>query len=761
MEKKTLPGYFLVFSYGVKVKFEKKKTASTALMMLNPNNNFFLEFVEYKNKLTIRATAFLPHIKSVRVKHDRGKLKIRMSNDREPLYLICKNPAKLEMLERCFNEIIAHVKKFPYAIYNHNNLMYYALYELKIYKNKEKIFSERDVQFIFNTIKIRKKKLKSRPTDGKVIHIENSTGLSRQSSNRWDDERYNVKYCDYIKKKLKKLFEKKSSIDHNIVRDIFDILIKKNELYILFKQYTTGKSFLRNGDDPSALVDTMINDSMVDLIIDDVEEITFENFMRFIQEIQLETIDGELIEQLNEFFNQIRMKSVFDMAEESEIKSINFEEFCSYMFSHLNSIFDPDKQKIHHDLNHPWTHYFINTSHNTYLVGHQLYGKSTIEGIERAVEQGCRCIEIDCWDGKESPVVTHGHTLTKETSFEEMIQKLSKIAFKHNKFPLILSLETHCAFTQREKMAYYLKQFFGKRLLVLNEETVLKNFKLSQLMKTVILKTESNYPSSFKTPINPDAKLRNYDDDTLSQITSLFKENINQTKLSTPFGIISTSEGKFFTLMNTPEQAERIRKIAEQNPIRVYPDGKRVGSSNYNPCDCWFNGAQMVAMNIQSRDDFAMINKIKFMENGGLSGGFLLKPVYLRTDALPKVFEYTIEVISGQIIDKSLLDENDFLEIYVIGPKKEHPNQKYVLNFSSNFIHPAIIKGFSSPIKFLILYPEMSFFVFKIRNSNESLKMIGVVPVSCCRLGIRVLELYDRDFFMNRYSYLLLRLSKR
>jgi hypothetical protein len=761
MEKTSIPGYFLVFSYGVKVKIEKKKETCNALMMLNPSNNFFLEFVEYKNKLKIRATAFLPHIKSVRVKLDRGKLKIRMSNDRDPLYLICKSQAKLERLEKCFNEMITHVKKFPYAIYNHNNLMYYALYELKIYKNKDKIFSERDVQFIFNTIKIRKRKLKSKTKDIKVIHLENKGGLSRQSSNSWDDERYNIKYCDYIKKKLIKLFKEKSSIDGKIIRDIFDILIKKNELYVLFKGYLTGKSFMKNGNTTDDLVDTMMNETMEDILVDDEERITFENFMRFIQEIQVETIDGELIEQLNEFFNQIRMKNVFDFADEKEIVSINFEEFCSYIFSHINSIFDPDKQKIHHDLNHQWTDYFINTSHNTYLVGHQLYGKSTIEGIERAVEQGCRCIEIDCWDGKDFPVVTHGHTLTKQTSFEEMIQKLSKIAFKNNRFPLILSLETHCAFTQREKMAYFLKQHFGKRLLVLNEETVLKNFKLSQLMKTVILKTESNYPSSFNISSEPNPKLHNFDEDSLSYITGLFKENINKETLASPFGIISTSESKFFNLMSSPEEASRIRKISEQNLIRIYPDGKRVGSSNYNPTDCWFNGAQMVAMNIQSRDDFAMINKIKYLENGGASGGFILKPKYLLNDALPKIAEYTIEVISGQIIDKNLLDENDFLEIYVIGPKKEHSNQKYILNFSSNFIHPAITKTFSSPIKFLILYPEMSFFVFKIRNSSESMKMIGIVPVVCCRLGIRVLELHDKDFFMNRYSYLLLRLTKR
>ena len=48
---------------------------------------------------------------------------------------------------------------------------------------------------------------------------------------------------------------------------------------------------------------------------------------------------------------------------------LSAEGFLRYLLSNENAIVPPDKLDLNEDMSHPLSHYFINSSHNTYLTG--------------------------------------------------------------------------------------------------------------------------------------------------------------------------------------------------------------------------------------------------------------------------------------------------------------------------------------------------------------------------------------------------------
>ncbi|XP_067240703.1 1-phosphatidylinositol 4,5-bisphosphate phosphodiesterase beta-1 [Chanodichthys erythropterus] len=153
----------------------------------------------------------------------------------------------------------------------------------------------------------------------------------------------------------------------------------------------------------------------------------------------------------------------------SQRGQISVEGFARYLSGEENSIIPPEKLDQSEDMTLPLSHYFINSSHNTYLTAGQLAGNSSVEIYRQVLLSGCRCVELDCWKGRtadEEPVITHGFTMTSEISFKEVIEAIAESAFKTSPFPVILSFENHVdSPKQQAKMAEYCRSIFGDALL--------------------------------------------------------------------------------------------------------------------------------------------------------------------------------------------------------------------------------------------------------------------------------------------------------
>jgi hypothetical protein len=144
---------------------------------------------------------------------------------------------------------------------------------------------------------------------------------------------------------------------------------------------------------------------------------------------------------------------------------ISFSNWSKLMSHRTNDIFNPSRAVIHQDMSRPLSHYFIASSHNTYLEGDQLTSASSVNRYINDLLNGCRCVELDCWDGeKNDPIITHGNTLAGKIFFRDVIKAIEQYGFVASKYPVILSIENHCNLEQQKVLAAIMKDTFKDKL---------------------------------------------------------------------------------------------------------------------------------------------------------------------------------------------------------------------------------------------------------------------------------------------------------
>nr|XP_021390876.2 1-phosphatidylinositol 4,5-bisphosphate phosphodiesterase zeta-1 [Lonchura striata domestica] len=456
---------------------------------------------------------------------------------------------------------------------------------------------------------------------------------------------------DHLKHIFKKTLDKHSGdiISMDDFKAIYRALVHRPEFEELFKAYSMDGKILPDGQ-----------------------------LLKFLAKEQFQTEANETtaleIIMKYEPIDEVRKK-----------KQMSFEGFIRYMNSEECSIFKSQHKSVYQDMTQPLCDYFISSSHNTYLIADQLMGPSHLWGYTSALLKGCRCLEIDCWDGNNNePVVYHGHTLTSKIPFRSVIHVIDKYAFMSSAYPLVLSLENHCSPKQQEVMAECLKTILGDKLLstpiggevdmtrlpspeALKFKVLVKNKKVGTLEQS-LLRMDDDYRGEAEELSDSDFQSDDEDtDDTLplqrtrsptkrkgdrkSSIPPQKKPKVRRTKIALVLSdlVVYTKSQKFVSFEHSQQhqqcyennsigesQARKLAKISAKEFIshttrfitRIYPKGTRMSSSNYNPVEFWNVGCQMVALNFQTPGTQMELQDGKFLDNGGC--GYVLKPAFLR-----------------------------------------------------------------------------------------------------------------------------------
>ncbi|KAI7803562.1 1-phosphatidylinositol 4,5-bisphosphate phosphodiesterase delta-3-A [Triplophysa rosa] len=462
--------------------------------------------------------------------------------------------------------------------------------------------------------------------------------------------------------------------------------------------------------------------------------------------------------------------------------------FTMYMLSKENDVFNPDHARVYQDMSRPLAHYFISSSHNTYLTKDQVTSASSTEPYIRALNQGCRCVELDCWDGdRGEPMIFHGHTLTSKVLFKEVIETIAQYAFKTSPYPLILSIENHCSVEQQVVMAKHLQSILGKKLLKkpLNDQLkhlpspeelmgriLIKGKKLSgQLGKTdscTSFTSSSDEESATGGGGNKGSSKKDPGKPVSSKLSPELSDLVVYCQ-SVPFHGFEAANQKPPGMMSSFSENEALKLIKDSGKLfirhnsrqlsRIYPSGQRLQSSNYDPQDMWNGGCQMVALNFQTPGEQMDLNQGRFLPNGRC--GYVLKSDFVchpksnfdpeKTGGGPGHIptQLTIRVISAQQLPKidtdkpnSIVDPQVWVEIHGVSIDKARAKTQRIDN---NGFNPR----WNCTLSFQLQVPELALVRFMVEDHDHTAKndFIGqfTLPFTSLRTGYRHAHLLKAD----------------
>ncbi|KAJ8949872.1 hypothetical protein NQ318_010506 [Aromia moschata] len=544
---------------------------------------------------------------------------------------------------------------------------------------------------------------------------------------------------------------------------LYHKICPRNDIEELFRSITQGKADYMN-------LDQLIN---------------------FLNEKQR---DPRLNEILYPLYDDKRAKEIVDTYEQDDASRsesrLTKDGLIRYLMSDENAPVFLDRLDIYMEMDQPLCAYYINSSHNTYLSGRQFGGKSSVEMYRQVLLAGCRCVELDCWDGKgedEEPIITHGRAMCTDILFKDVIYAIRDTAFVTSDYPEVLNTMQLVPSYDDASFSKYVGRpnfgflgygarktgFRGAKLKPEVEKQELELFRQGQFVIEDEEKEDAN--ASADRPIPPDisaeipapegavgegdvatpvaaytgsttnvhpwlSSMVNYAQPVKFQGFDVAEEkNIhhNMSSFSEPAGL---------NYLKT--QAIEFVNYNKRQMSRIYPSGARANSSNYMPQVFWNAGCQMVSLNFQTSDLPMQLNQGKFEYNGNC--GYLLKPDFMRRhDRTFDPFaecpvdgviaaQCAVQVIAGQFLsDKKV---GTYVEVDMYGLPTDTIRREFRTRMvPANGLNPVYNE---EPFLFRkVVLPDLAVLRFGVYDENGKLLGQRILPLDGLQAGYRHISL--------------------
>ncbi|KAK9734699.1 hypothetical protein RND81_04G157700 [Saponaria officinalis] len=492
------------------------------------------------------------------------------------------------------------------------------------------------------------------------------------------------------------------------------------------------------------------------------------------------TNQGEQKESALETAETFKRSSTFSK------KGLKIVDFLHFLLGKLNpALVEPMSED---DLNRPLPHYFVYTSHDSYLKEHKstqahhlsfplsdLTSKnstplptsneedykmsSSVSAIKKALRRGVRVIELSLYPNSNNKKVQVQHKGASHSSVKlsKCLEAISQHAFHKSDFPVILVLVEHINKSLQDVVAAKIKKYLGGNICSPKEafNDPLQSLKNKFIILSRQPKQEQATPNSSEVESS-----EKYQELIAGHIEDLDDQFVNlRDGEASSVRILSSTE----SLLENASCADII-SFTKKNLLAVYPNHGQ-SDQGYDPFIGWIRGAQIVAFNTQSTqkssrylsDKCLRIMQGLFRAYGSI--GYARKPNILLDNNLKfdptvwrpikKILKVKVYMGTGWHLDFSSdqFDETSrpdfFVALEVVGHPEDEAKEK---------TEPAIdqwIPTWDEEFEFTLTVPEIAMLLIEVKEFDiDRTHDFGgqtCLPVWLLKDGIRSVPLYKEN----------------